>query len=150
MDIEVIFLRDVPGLARRGDVKEVARGYAAQVLFPRKLAEPASAEKKRRAAAAAERREKERAAVAARLREAVARLDGAEIVLRERANAEGHLFRGVRETDVVAAIREARGIEVPEDAVRLDAPLKTTGRHEVKIRAGGGEAALAVLIEGKE
>lgn len=142
--IEVIFMQDVAGVAKRGEVKQVASGYARNFLFVQGLARPATAgalkalESARTNQAAAS--EQTQATLAA----AAAALDGKSVGLSAKANAKGALFAAISSAMIADAIRQQLGQPAENDWVALDAPIKRVGEHTVEIRAG--ESATATII----
>ncbi|MCB1284114.1 MAG: 50S ribosomal protein L9 [Microthrixaceae bacterium] len=130
-----LVLRDnVDGLGKRGDVVEVAPGYARNYLVPRGMAIVANdgieaqAEAMRRSAALKDSRDREQA-------EDVAKgLVSRTITIKARAGSGGKLFGSITQTEIVAAIADQAGIEIPRKAVRLDEHIKNTGDHSVQVR----------------
>jgi len=131
---KLILTKDVPELGSKGDLVEVADGYARNYLVPRSLAVEASpgalrqAEEMRRAREEAARRERE---AAEQLRQS---LSGARIVVAARAGDEGRLFGSIGVGDVAQAIGKFTGIDVDRKFIAVPAPIKEIGLHEVTIR----------------
>ena len=96
--MKVYFLQDVPGVARAGEIKDVAEGYARNYLIPRRLAvvatEAVIEQVKARQAAEARRAARE----AEELRELAARLEGLTVTVKVRAGKEGRLYGSVTPT----------------------------------------------------
>jgi large subunit ribosomal protein L9 len=130
---EVILRAEVDNLGHAGDVVEVAPGYARNFLFPRGLAYPATdanvhrvdQEKKKYH----ERLAHEKVA-AERLAES---MTGIVLEFRELAGEEDQLYGSVTVADLAAAI-EAKGFTVERGQIKLDAPIKHLGEHDVPIR----------------
>lgn len=145
--MRVVLKREVPGLGRPGEIKDVADGYAQNYLLPRGLATEATAgELKRvaqaRASAQAKReREHEDAEALAR------RLGTTTLVFRLKAGEQGKTFGSVTTKDLADALRR-EGIEVDRAKVHLLEPLRTLGLHEVEVRLlPGVRAKVSVAIE---
>ncbi len=132
--MKVILTEDVQDLGLRGDVVDVADGYARNYLVPRSLAVKASpgalqdAEKIRVARQEQAERELE---AAQQMSEA---LTGTTVVVAARSADEGRLFGSIGVTDVAAAIAKYTGIEVPPEQIRLAGPIKEIGLHAVAVR----------------
>lgn len=131
--MEVILREHVDNLGRRGDIVNVAPGYARNYLLPRKLALPVTEENKRRiererkqaeAREMAERQDAE--AVAARLAEI-------ELVFPRRVGEHDTLYGSVTAADIVEALSE-RGFEIDKRKVQLAEPLKQLGEFTVPIK----------------
>jgi large subunit ribosomal protein L9 len=131
--VEVILLSDVEKVGLRGDVVNVARGYARNYLLPRRLAEPATparvAELQRREATK-ERHEArsfdQAQEIADLLRKTVLRFE-------VKAGPTGALFGSVTPTDIADELWRARKIRVDRRKIDLPDPLKRIGRYEVPI-----------------
>jgi large subunit ribosomal protein L9 len=133
--MRLILTADVKDLGKRGDVVDVADGYARNFLLPRSKAMIANdgalaqAEAIRAARLEAERRAKEAA-------EAIAtQLVGSRVVLAAQAGDEGQLYGSVGVTDVVEGIRRFTGIELTRGQVEIAKPIRAIGLHEIMIKA---------------
>jgi large subunit ribosomal protein L9 len=148
--MEIILLKDVEKVGLRGEVVNVARGYARNFLLPRKLAEVATpgrvAEVKRIDAERArhEARSTEQAAdIAATLGKTVLRFD-------VKAGPTGSLFGSVTSTDVADEIWRTRKIRIDRRKIGVDA-IKRIGRYAVPVDVFEGvtaELKLLVVPEG--
>lgn len=132
--IRLILTDDVRELGKRGDVVEVADGYARNYLLPRKKAIKASeaalahAEAVRAARIEAERKAKDGA-------ERIAtQLVGSRVVIAAQAGDEGQLYGSVSLADVVEGIRRFTGIELDRHAVDIPKPIKAIGLHQITIK----------------
>jgi large subunit ribosomal protein L9 len=132
--VKVVFLEDVPGTAKIGDIKEVKPGFARNFLLPRRLAAPASpsviksAEQRAvRDARLQEARDNEARAVADRL-------DGTQFEIRARAGASGKLFGSVGTADIAPRVAEAIGAEFERQNVQLSEPIKELGDYPVVVK----------------
>ena len=133
--MRLILTADVQDLGRRGDVVDVADGYARNFLLPRSKAiiandgALAQAEAIREARLEAERRAKEAAETIA------TQLVGSRVVLAAQAGDEGQLYGSVGVSDVVEGIRRFTGIELTRGQVEITKPIKAIGLHEIVIKA---------------
>lgn len=138
---QAILLRDVEQLGERGQVIDVAPGYLRNYLAPRKLAQPATAA----SIADAERRRQaaERAAAeqAQRAEETAALLRKTVLTISHEAGDDGRLFGSVTSTEIVEAVRQARGVKLDKRRVRLEEPIRTTGTHMVTVEVADGVTA---------
>ena len=131
--MEVILLSDVEKVGLRGDVVDVARGYARNFLLPRRLAEPATPAR----VAELRRRDAQRARHEARTVEQAQ--DIAEVlgktVLRfdVKAGPTGALFGSVSATDVADELWRTRKVRVDRRKIDLHDPIKRIGRYAVPI-----------------
>jgi len=130
--MQLILLQDVEKLGLRGDVVDVARGYARNYLLPRRLAEIATPAR----VAELERVEAQRARNEARTTEQaqeMAEVLGKTVLRFEvKSGPTGSLFGSVTPTDVVDEIWRARKIRVDRRKVDSD-PIKRIGRYAIPI-----------------
>ncbi len=133
--MKLILTSDVDPLGKRGDVVDVAEGYARNFLLPKRKAIKANdgalaqAESIREARLEAERRAKETAENIA------TQLVGSRVVLAAQAGDEGQLYGSVGVGDIVEGIQRFTGIELDKSQVHIDAPIKAIGLHEIQIKA---------------
>lgn len=149
--MRVVFLDDVEGVARAGEIKNVADGYARNYLLPRRLAAAATptmvqqAEKRAKVIAAAQERADEAA------RAAAAKLAEAPLVFRARAGEQGRLFGSVTASDIAEAAAARAGLEVEHRQVLLEAPIKELGTFEVTVALTRNvRAPVTVQVEAEE
>jgi large subunit ribosomal protein L9 len=130
--MEVILLQDVEKVGLRGDVVDVARGYARNYLLPRRLAEtatPARVAELQRVEAGRARHEARTAEQA----QEIAELLGKTVLRFEvKAGPTGSLFGSVTPTDVADEIWRARKVRVDRRKIAID-PIKRIGRYTVPI-----------------
>jgi large subunit ribosomal protein L9 len=132
--MKILLRADVENLGRKGDLVEVADGYARNYLVPRGLALKATAgiEKQadamRRNREARERREREAAQALA------ARFEGRTITIKARAGAEGRLFGSVTAADIAEAVHAQTGAELDRRKIALDEPVKALGGVDLQVR----------------
>jgi large subunit ribosomal protein L9 len=130
--MEVILLQDVEKLGLRGDVVDVARGYARNYLLPRRLAEnatPARVAELRKVDAA---RAKHEARTAEQAQEIADLLGKTVLRFEVKAGPTGSLFGSVTPSDVADEIWRARKVRVDRRKIAID-PLKRIGRYTVPI-----------------
>ena len=144
--MKVILLKDVKGVGRIHEVKDVADGYAINNLLPRKLVELATPEKIERLKASTAQHEKEVAAQEEALAAHIKGLNGAHVGISARATEKGGLFKAIGAPEIIRAIKAEKKLDIPEETVMLEHPLKTTGEHSVELRAHGATSTIVVAI----
>ena len=132
--MKVVLRADVDGLGRKGDICEVAAGYARNYLVPKGLALKSSAGTERQAEAMRRSAAMRRAADRADAEEIAVRLAPAVLTVPARAAETGHLYGSVGPADLVAAVEAQVGAVVDSKAVALEAPIRETGSHTVLFR----------------
>ncbi len=132
--MKIVLREDVDNLGKKGDLVEVADGYARNYLVPRGLALRASAGSQKQAEAmrrnreARERREREAAQALA------AQFQGRTVTIKARAGGEGRLFGSVTSIDVAEAIERQTGAAVDRRKISLDEPLKELGGVDLEVK----------------
>src|SRR5919108_5297881 len=131
--MQVILLQDVDNVGLRGEVVDVARGYARNYLLPRKLAQTAT----RGALEDLRRRDEVRARQEARTheeaREIAARLEQTVLRFDVKAGPTGSLFGSVTATDIADKLWGDHKIRIDRRKVELGESIKRVGRHEVPV-----------------
>jgi large subunit ribosomal protein L9 len=130
--VEVILLQDVEKLGLRGEVVDVARGYARNYLLPRRLAENATAARVAEMRKVDAQRAKHEARTAEQAQE-IAELLGKTVLRFEvKAGPTGSLFGSVTPSDIADEIWRARKVRVDRRKIATD-PLKRIGRYSIPI-----------------
>lgn len=132
--MRVILVEDVDALGRKGDVVDVADGYARNYLVPKSLAVKATRGALRDAEAVRLARDEAEAKAREAADEIAQMLAGGHVVVAARAVDEGKLFGSIGARDVAEAIAKYTGVTVPADQVRLSGPIKEIGLHQIAIR----------------
>jgi large subunit ribosomal protein L9 len=144
--MKVLFLKDVARVGQRGSIREVADGYALNLLIPRGFAVQATSEKVAAHVAAEkkeqEKRERENQALAA----VVHSLENARIEILARATEKGGLFKAITVTDIKRAIADQKKVDISEETIQLSKPFKEIGEHRLTVKAAGAEAHLMLAI----
>ncbi len=131
--MRVVFLDDVEGTARAGEIKNVADGYARNFLLPRKLAAAATTTTVQKAESRAKAIAKEQDRLDESARAIAAKVSAASIVIPARAGTEGRLFGSVTATDIAEAINASAGTSLEHRQVGLEQPIKEVGSHTVSV-----------------
>jgi len=151
--VQVILLQDVDNLGLRGDVVDVARGYARNFLLPRQLAQQATPalvtelEKRDRI------RARHEAATVEQARDIAAALEQVELRFDVKAGPTGSLFGSVTATNIADELWERHKIRVDRRRISLEHPIKHVGRYAVPVEVFQDvsvEVATIVAPEGGE
>ncbi len=130
-----IVLHDrIDGLGGRGDVVEVADGYARNFLIPGGKAHMAAAGAEAQAAAMKRTWQVQNTKDRAGAEEMAKALVAKSLSITARASAEGKLFGSVSSADVAQAIAEQAGIEIDRKLIELDDGIKEVGSHMVTVK----------------
>jgi large subunit ribosomal protein L9 len=132
--MKVIFLQDVPRVAKAGEIKEVASGYGRNFLIPHKLAMLANSpavnlvETQHRIIA------QHQAESQSELTELASQLEGREVFLKAQAGAKDRLYGSITNADIAAELASATGLVIDKKKIELDKPISKLGSYEVIIR----------------
>jgi large subunit ribosomal protein L9 len=130
--MEVILLQDVEKLGLRGEVVDVARGYARNYLLPRRLAENATPARVAEVRKVDAQRAKHEARTAEQAQEIADLLGKTVLRFEVKAGPTGSLFGSVTPSDVADEIWRTRKVRVDRRKIAID-PLKRIGRFSVPI-----------------
>jgi large subunit ribosomal protein L9 len=131
--VDVILLQDVEKVGLKGEVVNVARGYARNYLLPRKLAEPATAGRLGELRKREELRARHEAQTVEQAREIVTQLEQAELRFEVKAGPTGALFGSVTSTDLAEELWRSRRVRVDRRKIDLPDPIKRIGRYEIPV-----------------
>jgi large subunit ribosomal protein L9 len=131
--MQVILLTDVDKLGLRGEVVDVARGYARNFLLPRKLAETATPGALRELERRDELRARQEARTHDEASEIASRLEQTTIRFDVKAGPTGSLFGSVTATDIADRLWDDHRIRIDRRKVELGESIKRVGRHEVPV-----------------
>jgi large subunit ribosomal protein L9 len=132
--MKIVLRSDVDNVGKKGDIVDVADGYARNYLIPKGqaiVATPgvqAQAEAMRRSRDKKDARDREAAEHVARM------LVPTVIRIAGRAGAEGRLFGSVTSADVAEAVAAQSGVELDRRRIHLAEPIKSLGTHEVPVK----------------
>ena len=134
--MKVILQQDVKGQGKKGQLVEVAEGYARNFLLPRKLAVPATADAmntmrlQEKAKRAEETRQRSEAL------EIVEKLKNSPVKVAARAGANGKLFGAVTSKEISDALQAQYGIDLGKQKIVMDEPIKAYGSYQLKAKLG--------------
>jgi large subunit ribosomal protein L9 len=132
--VKVVFLEDVAGTAKIGDIKDVKPGFARNYLLPRKLAAAATPNVVKSAEQRAIRETRLQDARDTDARAVVGRLEAQTFTLTARSGASGKLFGSVGAADIAGKVAEAIGGEFDRHNVVLRDPIKDLGDYQVPVK----------------
>ena len=132
--MKVLLRSDISGVGKKGDIVDVAKGFARNYLFPTGSALVASdgiesqAAAMRKSRALREAQDKQSAETVAGV------LSAGTVTITARAGAEGRLFGSVTTTDIAEAVEAQTGAVLDRRKIQLAEPLKSVGTHIVPVR----------------
>lgn len=150
--MKVVFLEDVPGTAKIGDIKEVKAGFARNYLLPRRIAMAATPAVIKSAEARAVREARLQEARDNEARNVAAKVEAAAVTITARAGSTGKLFGSVGTADIAARAAEIIGQpEFERHNVLMSEPIKELGDFQVRLRLTRNvNATMAVTVIGED
>lgn len=150
--MKLVLSKDVRNLGKRGDVVNVAKGFARNYLLPNNLAIDATEQNLLEAEKIKEKRkrkEEEAMSIAADLRQT---LEDVHIVIAQSSTDEGTLYASITKDQIVESIEKFSGTRIQEEVINIPKPVKEIGLHKVLLEIGDDisiEIDLEVVPEGK-
>ncbi len=145
--MKIILLKDVKGVGRTHESVEASDGHALNYLIPKKLAVLATPvtvrEAELRRKQATDRAELDTVLLAQNL----AALAEARVVIKMKANEKGHLYDAVGKSDIQREVKEQSRIDLPEDVIKLEKPIKELGVFDIPVATGDTFGKFSLTIE---
>ncbi|MCL2474647.1 MAG: 50S ribosomal protein L9 [Chloroflexi bacterium] len=132
--MKVIFLQDVVGVGKRGEIKEISDGYARNMLIPKKLAAPASSTTQKEVNSQIASEAAQKTAEITAVKEAAASLNDKTLEIKARAGENGRLFGSVTNADIAKRIKEVTGQTVDKRKVEIPENINGTGSFAARVR----------------
>lgn len=144
--MEVIFLKDVKNVGKRGEIKDVSVGYARNFLFSRKLAERVTEES--RASAKKQSQDMQQAGEQAKEASAalIAKVQGLTIKVQGKANDAGTLFKGISASEIAKEISDVVSHQFSRQNIIITSPIKKIGTYEVEVNVEGNKYGFKVEV----
>ena len=144
--MKVVLLKDVAGIGRKNEIKQVSDGHALNLLLPRKLAVIATPAAMAHAERLASEAEAERKIQENLLGKNLAALASVKIEIRSKANEQGHLFSGIHREQIAEELKKQQHLELPLASILLEEPLKAIGEYKIEVNVGGKSATFTLII----
>jgi large subunit ribosomal protein L9 len=145
--MKVIFLKDVPRVGKRYDIKEVPDGYAMNFLFPRQLAQTATL----KAVAGLELRKKEvvieREVQESLLLKNLEEIKGKVVIVKGKANEKGSLFSAIHKKEIIEELKKQQRADISEECIILEKPIKEIGEFEIPIEVKDKKSFFKLIVE---
>jgi large subunit ribosomal protein L9 len=134
--MKVIFLQDVKGKGKKGDIKEVPNGYAQNFLLKNNLAKAANNESMAELKGKKKAQEKHEAEILAEAEELKKVLEKEETVVKIKAKAgeDGRLFGSIPSKQIADALNKQYAIKLDKRKIELDQPIRALGYTKVPVK----------------
>lgn len=143
--MQIILLKDVAGVGKKGEVKEVSQGYADNFLIPKRLAQVVTAELQQKLAKESREADLKAARAIEHARKLQGELSRRTFTLLVRVGNNGKIFGAVREKDVAEALHSKMNIDIDKSKIKIMEAVKSTGEYTVQIKLPGGIVALTKI-----
>lgn len=144
--MQIIFLQDVKGYGRKGELKDIKDGFARNFLIPKKLAHVATQDVLRKWESDQQQQAHSRQQQLSHMAEQAEKIRHLHLDAELAADKNGGVFASVNK-QAVRAFLAKQGVAIDDEAIELIHPLKEQGKHEVIIKLGKGlEVKLSVII----
>jgi len=151
--MQVILRDDIEKVGLRGEVVDVAAGFARNYLLPRRLAEPAVPGRVAELEKLASSRAQHEAQSFEQAQELVQKLESTELRFDVQAGETGTLFGSVTATDIADRVWETQRVRIDRRKLELPESIKRIGRYQVPVELFADVTAtlrLAIVPEGGE
>lgn len=148
--MKVLLTKDVKGVGKSGEIKEVADGYGKNFLIGKGLALLATNEVLKKYESDQRKKVAHTAAEIENLNALKAKLADIKVVIIKKLGNTGHLFGSVTKEEISDALQAQHGIEIDKKELDAKHGIKTTGLHDLDLKLGHGiHATLHVEIKGE-
>lgn len=134
--MKVIFLADVKGKGKRGEVKEVSTGYAQNFLIKKNLAKEATKQAINELKGKQKSEEKAQAELLAEAKAVKVKLEQESTLVQfsEKVSPDGRTFGSITSKKISEELNKQFGIKLDKRYIKLDHPIRTIGLIEIPVK----------------
>ncbi|HHT37114.1 MAG: 50S ribosomal protein L9 [Candidatus Wallacebacter cryptica] len=132
--MEVILQKDVKNLGKKGEVVDVAEGYARNFLLPRGLAVEATAGNLKQVSLENKAKKQKRERELKEAQDIAAKLDGQKLQIATKVGESGKLFGSITNQDIADRLKRQYKVEIDKRKIELEEPIKSLGKYPVTVR----------------
>ena len=134
--MKVIFLADVKGKGKKGEIKEVPTGYAQNFLIKKNLAKEANAQAIGELRGKQKSEEKAHAELLAEAQKIKARLEEEATVVQftEKIGPDGRTFGSITNKKIAEELEKQFGIKIDKRHIQVSSPIRSTGLIDVPVK----------------
>ena len=146
--MKVILLKDTAKLGKRGEVKEVADGYAINVLIKKGNALMATPSELAKWKSKEDAKIHKKEIATNTFVQLVDKLTREPVVITgKKSDAKGQLFAQVKETDITDAIFAATQFSIDPKQLTINSPIKSLGEHQVELKGSDKKVSIVVIVK---
>ena len=146
--MKILLLQDVKAIGRKGEIKNVADGYALNNLLPRKVAVMATPDVVKKYEIEQAQKNEETKIQKELAEKTFADLATKTVTIKANASDKGHLFASIHAPEIMMALKQQHNVALNTDWIELKQPIKEVGMHKLKLNAHGITGVLNVEITG--
>jgi large subunit ribosomal protein L9 len=139
--MQVVFTKDLPGTARRGEVKEFNDGYARNFLVAKGFAVQATPQMLQKIKNESQQQEAKMRKEQEHAQKLKAEMDKRMFTIAVKVGKNDHIFGSVNEKDVLARIKEKMNMELEKSQISIPKHIKELGEYEIEIKLTSGITA---------
>ena len=145
--MKVLLLKDVSGMGKKFDIKNVSDGHAMNYLIPRGFAKIASDEALKWTEDQKSRIDADKEVQKSLAMKNIEMLNGMTIMIKGKASDKGHLFAQIHKEAIIDAVWEQAHIKLDVENIKLDKHIKELGEHKVPIDLAGVIGEIKIKVE---
>ena len=134
--MKVLLIKDVKGLGKAGEVKEVKDGYGQNFLVGKGLAKVGTNEVLKKHASVERKKAENEAQEIEDLKALAEKLDKIKVTISKKLGNTGHLFGSVTKDEIAHALKDQHGIEIDKKHINHKEAIKMTGIHDLDFKLG--------------
>ena len=132
--MKVVLNQDVKGTGKKGQMVEVADGYARNFLLRKNLAIEATQQNINNAEAKAKAEKHRQEQLLQQAKEQAAKLEGQQVTLKVKTGETGKLFGAVTNKEIADVLQKQFGYELDKKKIVLAEPIKQAGSYQVELK----------------
>ena len=145
--MKVVLLKDVEGVGRKNEIKNVSDGYALNMLIPRKLAVMGTPATIAHAERVKSEQDTERKIQEDLLFKNLSSVEGVVVEMSGKANEQGHLFASIHPEHIVTELKKQKGIDVLPEFLQIEKPVKELGEHKIPVKVQGKTGGFTLVVK---
>lgn len=145
--MKIILLRDIKKFGKKGEIKQVADGYARNFLLPQKMATQATTQLVKNLEYNQSAKTSKQKKTVKKLSNYKHELENKGIIIKAKASEEGHLFAGVGADIIAKELENQKNLKIQEKNININHKLKTIGEHFIEITIGDEKVRLKIKVE---
>lgn len=145
--MEVILLKEIENLGHKGEIKNVANGYARNFLLPQKLASLATKKAKDRVVEEIIDAQVKQERGDQKSNDFLKKIKNSRLIFKTKANEKGTLFAAITKDEIIKKLNQSYQLNLTDKNIVLEQPLKHIGQFKVKIKVNNQKSELLIEIK---